>query len=404
MLNREREILRGLAAEFRELTDTREMEELRAAWYRHNDLQTGKPLVVCFPEGSFDELVGDKDLRCEDPYARKWELQLRRNLYRIRVFRDDSAFDPALYIGLPISDDGFGVNIPKTYGENRGSYTWTPPLKNLGEEELTRIHPRRYTFDRAAFERETAYAADTLGDILEVRQDPQLPCWSMGLTRWAIQLIGLEGMMVQMVDDPEGVEALMELLRRDGQNFLDMMTREGLWAPNRRDGYTGSGGIAYTHRLEGEGQMSCWGFSESQETVGVSPRMYGHLVFPYELELLQGFGLNCYGCCEGVHQRIRLIERIPRLGRVSVSPWCEQEIMGEFLRGRAVFSRKPNPAMIAVRFHEEEIRQDIRTTLEASRGCNVEFIMKDVHTVQYDARRIPEWVRIAKEEVEAFAR
>jgi hypothetical protein len=53
---------------------------------------------------------------------------------------------------------------------------------------------------------------------------------------------------------------------------------------------------------------------------------------------------------------------------------------------------------------EVAIRRDIRETLEASRGCVVEIIMKDTHTVQGDRERLGKWVRIAKEEVERFPR
>ena len=36
---------------------------------------------------------------------------------------------------------------------------------------------------------------------------------------------------------------------------------------------------------------------------------------------LETFGLNCYGCCEGVHLRIdAILKDVPRLRRVSVAP------------------------------------------------------------------------------------
>ncbi len=59
----------------------------------------------------------------------------------------------------------------------------------------------------------------------------------------------------------------------------------------------------------------------------------------------------------------------------------------------------PNPAQISTRvFDEDAIRQDIRTTLEAAQGCNLEFAMKDVHTLSNQPWRLGRWVALAREE------
>lgn len=69
-----------------------------------------------------------------------------------------------------------------------------------------------------------------------------------------------------------------------------------------------------------------------------------------------------------------------------------------------VFSRKPNPALISTeRFDETAIRADIRRTLEAARGCRLEIIMKDVHTLNNEPARLARWVRIAREEISRYA-
>ena len=86
-----------------------------------------------------------------------------------------------------------------------------------------------------------------------------------------------------------------------------------------------------------------WGFAESQETVGVSPHMFAEFVFPYQLPILERFGLNCYGCCEPLDTRRRIVEKTPRLRRVSVSAWANVERMAEKLGDRYIFSWKPSP-------------------------------------------------------------
>jgi hypothetical protein len=96
------------------------------------------------------------------------------------------------------------------------------------------------------------------------------------------------------------------------------------------------------------------GICGSQETVGISPDMFAEFVLPYQLPILEKFGLNCYGCCEAVHERWKYISRVPRLRRVSVSPWCDQQAMAGYLKREYVFSRKPNPSYVCAFFNEEK--------------------------------------------------
>jgi len=55
--------------------------------------------------------------------------------------------------------------------------------------------------------------------------------------------------------------------------------------------------------------------------------------------------------------------------------------------------------MISAYFDEDNIRKDIRNTLDIAGDCNLEIIMKDVSTVGNDPQRITRWVQIALEEV-----
>ncbi|KKT45138.1 MAG: hypothetical protein UW35_C0043G0012, partial [Candidatus Collierbacteria bacterium GW2011_GWF2_44_15] len=146
-----------------------------------------------------------------------------------------------------------------------------------------------------------------------------------------------------------------------------------------------------------------WGFGESQETVGVSPELFGEFIFPYQLPILSRFGLNCYGCCEPVDKRLKYILQIPNLRRVSVSPWADQSVCAEKIKGIAVYSRKPNPSLLSASFNEEELKKDVRSTLEATKGIRnqVEIIMKDTHTCGNDVTRFTRWVKMAYREIKA---
>jgi hypothetical protein len=225
-----------------------------------------------------------------------------------------------------------------------------------------------------------------------------------------IKLIGLETLMLAPYDQPEGLHRLMAWLRDQHLTFLDWLETENLLSHCNEDDYAGSGSSAYTSELPQADWKpgmpvrlrDIWGFAESQETVGMSPDMFAEFILPYQLPILEKFGLNCYGCCEPVHERLKYILNVPRLRRVSISPWCDQKMAAEKLGHDYIFSRKPSPAQVCVTFNEEVIRQDLATTLDIAGEGSLEIIMKDTHTVQNDPWRLTRWLEIAYEEVHKY--
>jgi hypothetical protein len=398
----DKKILCELARKFADIANSSEMEQRRQRWYAHNDMKEGIPLVLCFPEGSWPEVIGEGDLLCKDAAARGHELTLRQKIYWHDVLRDDAAQECRYYVQPAVNLGNYGVDAAYSYGENRGSYRWEHPLKNL-DRDLSLLAMPKPTHDGAETDRRLDEAHVLFDGILDVQLRPGLDYWTLGMTTDVIRLIGLDEFFLYMYDNPEGIHKLMAFMRESKMRMLDWYESQPILAQaNDLDGYTGSGGQAYTHSFspeEGSPLMQMWGFAESQESVGVSPKMFGEFIFPYQLPILARFGLNCYGCCEPVHERMQHILQIPRLRRVSVSPWCNQLIMAEALGRKAVFSRKPNPSLICASFNEDAARADIASTLDAAKGCNVELIMKDTHTVQNEPWRLARWVCIAKEEI-----
>jgi len=50
---------------------------------------------------------------------------------------------------------------------------------------------------------------------------------------------------------------------------------------------------------------------------------------------------------------------------------------------------------------EGAVRADIRETLQKTRGCVLEILMKDNHTLGRNPDNLVRWVRIAREEIES---
>jgi hypothetical protein len=227
------------------------------------------------------------------------------------------------------------------------------------------------------------------------------------MTWTLIRLRGLEQIMLDMLDDPDGLHRIMAFLRDGHLARLDFLESNGLLSLNNDGTYVGSGGFGWSRELPAPDfagrvrTIDMWGFGESQETVGVSPAMFAEFVLPYQLPLLERFGLNCYGCCEPLDSRWEHVARIPRLRRVSVSAWADVRRMAERLGNRYIFSWKPRPADLASpHFDEDAVRGYVREMLQATRDCRVEVIMKDNHTIGRDPRRVVRWVEIVREESE----
>jgi hypothetical protein len=187
-------------------------------------------------------------------------------------------------------------------------------------------------------------------------------------------------------------------------NKLDYLEANNLLALNNDGTYVGSGGYGYTDELPQpgfNGKVHCqdmWGFTESQETVGVSPRMYEEFIYPCEKPIMDRFGLTCYGCCEPVDTCWNVVRRHNKLRRVSCSAWTNLEKMAGFLQDDYILSLKPPPSSLAVASPDwKAIRDYLSLAVEVAGGGCLEIIMKDNHTLGNRPENAVEWVRIAKE-------
>lgn len=405
---KDREILRPLAARVREIAELPEQTACKRRLSKLNALRPERPIVLAYPEGAWAEILPRDSMQCENDKLRNWAWALRSRIYRWDEIRDDSAQEPFFNIRWHIKMGDYGIEIPYEYGANRGSYHWTPPIEDI-ESGFPRLKSAVHTVDRESTRADLELATSLFGDLLPSRLRGR-DWWTSGLTADAIKLIGLETLMLAPYDQPEGLHRLMGFLRDEHLKFLLWVEAEGLLNYDNEDDDIASGGIGYTDELpQRKAQQDLparlcdiWGFAESQETVGMSPGMFAEFVLPYQLPLLEKFGLTSYGCCEGIHDRIDDILKIPRLRRLSVSPWCDQKIVSEKLGKSYIFSRKPNPTQICLSFDEASIRQDLATTLSLAGQAPLEFIMKDTNTVQNEPWRINRWVEIAFEEVDKY--
>lgn len=401
---KERKILRQLAGQVAELAARPIEQEKRELWYRHNALETTRPVIFCDPENGWWEILPADQLECESDLTRWWEFRLRQEIFWGTQMCDDRVIEPYFDVAHVSRETDWGMHETITQGQDAGSYVWDAPLKDYAA--LVELKFPQITIDDTATARLLEQAQNLLGDLLTVRLRTGW-WWSLGLTNTVTRLRGLEQMMLDMLEQPDNFHRLMGFIRDGNLARLDWLETHGLLSLNNDGTYVGSGGFGWTRTLphpDFSGKVrteDMWGFCESQETTGISPNMFAEFILPYQLPVLERFGLNCYGCCEPLDKRWTFVKQIPRLRRVSVSPWSDRAKMAEALGANFIFSMKPNPADLAMEtFDEDRLRAELRKDLQLTRDCRVEVIMKDNHTIRNDPQRVIRWVQIAREEAE----
>ena len=403
----ERRILRKYAKRIKEISERAAEKEKARLWYVHNDLGKCRPLVFCDPENGWSEIIIEDKLQCESELAREIEIRLLKEIFWADRMKDDKVIDDIFYLPYCAAESGYGMACVSRKSQLNGSMAWEPPLTDYSM--LDKLHFSEITVDYEKTDELLNAVRDIFGDILDVRVRGNW-WWTLGITYDLVFLRGMENMLTDMYDEPENLNKLLRLLTDSNLKKLEFLEKNNLLSLNSGNIYVGSGGFGFTKQLpqkDFSGRVrtaDMWGFTESQETCDISPEMFGEFIFPYLYEIAAKFGLNCYGCCEPLHDRFDIVRKIPNLRRISVSPWADFNNMAERLGERYILSYKFNPAYLAVSdidagFIRAELRKYIKKAHD--NNCVLEIIMKDNHTLANRPENAVTWCRIAQEEATA---
>ncbi len=403
----DRDVLRRLASEIAEIASRPEQEERRALWRGVNEKRATQPALFIYqvPWSEFEQ-AGELALACADPALHGVEQRLRRTLYQWRHFPGDMVVEHGIICPLVVQDSGFGI---QQTGDARlapgGSiYTqhFTPQI--TCEADVAKIEMPEVIVDWAATEQRRAGLDAIFEGILPVCVRGAGRIWFAPwdeLIRW----YGVEQALADMALRPELVHAAIERLVSAYLYRLRQLESQGALEPNAGDNTTGSGGLAFcgalpapTERHQPVQPLQQWGCAAAQIFCAVSPEMHETFALQYELRWLAQFGLNYYGCCEPLHQKLHILKQIPRLRKVSMSPWADlNSAMEQGAGERYVLSIKPSPSFLAERTWElERAEADLRRILNITRGASVEIILKDIRTVLGEPSRLAEWAAMAR--------
>jgi hypothetical protein len=282
------------------------------------------------------------------------------------------------------------------------SHKYTRLIKD--EKDIDKIRTPEVEYDAEATEYYFELYQDIFKDVLAVKKQGQPGFWFApwdSLTTW----YGAQEILMDMAFRPELLKMAMEKLTEANLEMLEKYEKQNLLSLNNGNYKfgNGTGGPGYTDELpkddfDGENVRTCdlWGSAAAQIFSEVSPQMHEELALKYEKRWLEKFGLNYYGCCEPLHNKIDILENIPNLRKISMSPWAKVEKGAEKIGRKYVYSYKADPAVFAEdHWDQQSVSKKIQKDIETIQGygCVMEIILKDVSTINKKPKRLNSWAQ-----------
>ena len=406
----ETDALRRLAGELGEIAALPVQNQKRALWRRLNRLEKVRPLVW-INEVCWEQITGpEMEMQVQsDPFLRGIEWSMRATLYQWKHFPGDMIVDDFLYCPIAIGSTGFGLETravsPK--GIDKGACDYLPVIRDA--KDVEKIQLPRVSVDAEETGRRYELMSRVFAGLLRIEKTGVMGTWFAPWDR-LVTWYGIQELYTDMVDKPELVRAAIARMVDAQLHEFDQFERMGLLSLNNRNCRVGSGGLGITDELPQKDfdpahvrMIDMWGNSTPQIFSAVSPAMHWEFALKHELRILERFGLNCYGCCEPLHHKIDMLRRVPRLRRISMSPFVNIERGAAAIGGDFIYSAKPNPSVLAWdHWSPDQARTYLREILDKTRGLHVEIILKDVHTLRNEPQRLWEWEKIAMELVQQY--
>lgn len=394
-------ILRSLAGAYAEAAAHPRNAENARLYRALNGLRMIRP-VVLIDEEPWGELNGDGSLglRCGDPDLRTAENYMRRMLYKWRRHPADMI----LPLFLPVTkivggQSGWPAVRERTLsldGENEIlAHEYEDQLAS--PEDIEKLRTPALTYEKEATEALRDKLAQAVGGVLPVRMTGH----SSYISPWdrIATYRGVTPLLMDLADRPDHTHAIMERMTAMYIEQYRQYEKLGLLEGEPALIHCTAGLCDELHTPEDQPVLrrNIWGRGMAQIFASVSAAMHEEFEILYQMRIMENFGLVYYGCCEPLDRKIDVIARLPRLRKISITPWADVRIAAEAIGPRYVLSAKPNPAFVGAGFDEDVIRQEISAILDAARrhGCNVELVLKDISTVTYRPDHLARWERIA---------
>jgi len=401
---KDKTIVRELAKRYMELATDENQRKMNARMRDTNDLKLVRPPVL-IDEIPWQQMNIDDELTClcEDEQAKAVELFLRKGIYQRKHFCADTLLEP--FFRITQAFDSTGIGLSKTTDSKimqENSDIVSNHYKDLleDEENLELLKIPTFTARPDKDERAMELYTELLGTAMPVKLCGHGYFYDASWDS-ITDLRGLEPILYDLYDRPEYLHAIRQRfldIRMATIDFIEQNLQIDL-APSLHCT------PAYVSGLEQQnGWKGNWYRSMAQGFSDISPEFLDEFDIQYSIKIASRFAYTYYGCCEPLHNKLQVISKLPNLRKIGVSPWAKEEIMAEWMGGKYVYSRKPNPANVAVVTDPEVVRKETETTVKLclKYGCPVDFTLKDISTVGNKPQNLIVWSKVVSDVLDEY--
>ena len=410
MIRDDAKVIGELAKRYADLAALPENGEREARIRRVNGLKPERP-PVWINEIPWNEMDIDNKLvlRCEDTDARRIEDFLRKNLFRWEYFRADMVLPRAVPVCKAMSDTGCGLSADESTiafdpRNHIVSHEYHDQLDN--DAKLDALTCPVISADPDADARNLSKARELLGDALPA----ELKGYLVYHAPWD-QICVFRGVTPVLTDLAERPDFMHRTIARFTGFYTartEAMEKLGLLEARPSDIHCTP---PFTDDLPGAGHAGgpaklseVWFRGMAQLFGSISPDMHEEFDLAYMRGLMGRCGLSYYGCCEALDRFIPRLKTVANMRKIGVSPWADEISCAEQIGADYVYSKKPNPALVAGSFDARAVRDETRRTAEAClrNGCPYEMVLKDISTVTYKPQNLIAWNDTVRETLDEF--
>ena len=412
-LQTDREVLAPLVEELLTLSARPEEAAKKRLWADHQAMGAPGKIPVCvyyegIPETQWKFMLAERHgPQCRTPLARAIEWDLKTRLWIARNVGDDHIVWPNVMVYAAVRKPiDWGVSFGLAGSDNPEDARRMQPAFPDGID-VGRLHFSDHEIDDAATAGTVEQARQLVGPNVRVFvRYPNLGCSPFDM---AVEMRGMEGLMMDAIDAPEKVCDLMEYLtsafeghhrRREQRGWINIYpSADGRYTDfgwRVHCAYLASDFDAARPRLADE-----WAYVSAQTAACLGPEMYARFVHPYNVRLASFFakGTVYYHGCECLDQKLDILATLPNLRRFHVSPWSSVAKAAAKFAGKAVLEVHAHPGRVFFGQTPQEMREEIgRLTSEARSGpASLDLNLSDIHSINAQPHLLTQWAQIAQE-------
>lgn len=407
----DKKILRKLAYEYLKIIDSERNAEKIKLHTAVNDLKQIRP-VVLIDEIPWSEMNIDNQLtlQCVDPFLKEIEWFLRRNLYQNRYFPADKLTLPFIPVNKVISSSGIGITVEEeTLATDESNVIVSHNFKDIlqNEEDLEKLHSPVFTYEKEETLRRYDMVGEILGDILPLKLTG-IDAFYVGPWDDIARYRGVTNLLMDLADRPEFMHKIVTKLTEIKLSELEQCEALDLFENSTTNLHCTP---ALTSDLPGKDfhgkvtRKNIWGRGYAQIFNSVSKAMHDEFDITYMIKTVGQCGLVYYGCCEPLDRKMDIVEKIPNLRKVSITPWADTQVAAEAIGRKYVLSSKPNPAAVAVPVLDKEaLKKEIGNILDACRknNCSCDIVLKDISSCGRNPENIFQWEKLVMDMVKNY--